>query len=102
MPLIAVVVSPVWFTVAPRPGGAPAPRRPAARTASHARVLHDAAGASPRAGPHHVEITARVAPDAVTRAEARIAPLRQSPAVERQHPDQPTVRLGEVAEVVGV
>ena len=43
-----------------------------------AHVFHDTPGASPGPGPDDVEITARVAPDAVTRAEARVTPLRQT------------------------
>src|SRR4029453_12847217 len=67
-----------------------------------ARVLHDAPGTSPRAGPHHVEIAVRVAPDAVTRAKARIAPLGQTLAFERQDADQTAVVLGDIHAFVGV
>src|SRR4029077_14031083 len=83
MPLIPIVRSPV--VVLPR-----------------ARVFDDAPGTPPRAGPHHVEIAVRVAPDAVTRAKARIAPLGQALTVEGQDADQPAVVLGDVDDVVGV
>src|SRR5437899_2262972 len=67
-----------------------------------ARVLHHAARASPGAGPHDVEVAAGVAPDAVARAEARVAPLGQALAVERQDADEPAVVLGDVDDVGGV
>src|SRR5207244_6449866 len=49
---------------------------------SETHVLHDAPRTAPRAGSHNVEVAARVAPDAVARANARVTPLGQTLAVE--------------------
>ena len=65
-------------------------------------VLHDAPGTPPRARAHDVEVPPRVAPDAVAGAEARVAPLGQPLALEREDADEPAVVLGDVDDVVGV
>src|SRR6185369_17788008 len=69
---------------------------------AHAHVLHDAPLPSPRARPHDVEVPAGVAPDAVARAEAGIAPLGEALTLERQHAEQAAVVFGDVDDVVGV
>src|SRR5216683_7489823 len=73
-----------------------------APSSAHAHVLHDAPASTPGARPHHVEVAPRVAPDAVTRAEAGIAPLREALALEGQDAHQAAVVLGNVDDVVGV
>src|SRR5215469_16225656 len=65
-------------------------------------VLDDAPALAPPARPDHVQVAARVAPDAVARAEAGIAPLREPLALEREHADEPAVVLGNVHDVLGV
>src|SRR5262245_30314745 len=73
------------------------------RSSADADVLHDAPRrAHGRARPHHVEITARITPDAVDGAEARITPLREPLAFERQHAHEPAVVLGNVDNVVAI
>src|SRR5262245_41329507 len=47
-----------------------------------AHVLHDTPRSSPSPGPYDVEITTGVTPDAMTRAEARVSPLRQTLAFQ--------------------
>src|SRR5207245_10892851 len=72
------------------------------RLSHSARVYTQAPGPSPRTGSHNIEVAPRVAPDPVTRAKARIAPLGQALAVERQDADQSAVVLRDVHDVVGV
>src|SRR6266849_6254160 len=74
----------------------------ALRSSAHPHVLHEAPAPAPGARPHDVEVPAGVAPDAVARAEARIAPLREALALERQDAHQAAVVLGNVDDVVGV
>src|SRR5262249_29457103 len=77
-------------------------RRPARRFLSHPHVLDDSPDASPTPRPHDVEVASRIAPDAVARAKARIAPLGQSLTLEGQDADEAAVVLGDVDDVVGV
>src|SRR5712691_2861935 len=67
-----------------------------------AYVLHHAPRPSPGSGPHDVEIATRIAPDAMARTEAGIAPLCQALAFQCPHTDQATVVLGDIDDVGGV
>src|SRR5215831_20386837 len=67
-----------------------------------AHVLHDTPGPSPGPRPYNVEITTGVAPDAMTRAEAGVAPLRQAFAFQGQNTDQAAVMLGDIDDVVSI
>src|SRR5207245_2653660 len=49
-----------------------------ALSSAHPHVFHDAPALAPTARPHHVEVAARVSPDAVARAEAGVAPLGEA------------------------
>src|SRR5690242_6248005 len=65
-------------------------------------VFHDASRTPPGSGPHDVEVAMRIAPDPVARTEARVAPLRQAFALQRQNADQAPVVLGDIDDVVGI
>src|SRR5262252_337541 len=67
-----------------------------------AHVLHDTPGPSPGPRPYYVEITAGVAPDAMTRAEAGVTPLRQAFAFQGQNTDQAAVMLRNIDDVVSI
>src|SRR5712691_3339552 len=67
-----------------------------------AYVLHDTPGPSPGSWPYNVEITAGVAPDAMTRAEAGVTPLCQALAFQGQDADQAAVVLGDIDDVVSI
>src|SRR4029434_6507901 len=67
-----------------------------------AHVLHDTPGPSPGPRPYDVEITAGVAPDAMTRAEAGITPLRQALAFQGQDAHQAAVVLRDIDDVVSI
>src|SRR5712692_7780681 len=71
-------------------------------SSAHLHVLHEAPAPAPGARPHEVEIPAGIAPDAVARAEAGIAPLREALALEGQDAHQAAVVLRNVDDVVGV
>ena len=66
----------------------------ASRPLIQAYVLHDTSGPSPGPGPYDVEITVGVAPDAMTRAEAGVTPLRQALAFQGQDAHQAALCSG--------
>src|SRR5215203_3139684 len=72
------------------------------RHSAAADVLDDPSGSTPGARPDDVDVAVRVAPDAMTGAEARVAPAGQPLAVEGQDADEAAVVLGDVDDVVGV
>src|SRR5687767_9423586 len=72
----------------------------ASPASAHTHVLHDPPAPSPGPGAHDVEIAAGIRPDAMTRAEARIAPVREAFALQVQDADHSAVVLDDVHDIV--